>query len=146
MIPHGIRVNCIAPGPFPSEIIDFTSPAIVKIIENIPLKRAGKDTVNTNTWQIELMLGRCWSGVAVDERGGELYCREGIKSVPEFADIDNLRRRRTIAPRSWIVYETAKLNAGFILYSSNVIYQVLELQVLGRIEISSHGGTIHTSK
>ena len=45
MIPHGIRVNCIAPGPFPSEIVDFTSPAIVKIIENIPVKRAGKDTV-----------------------------------------------------------------------------------------------------
>ena len=50
------------------------------------------------------MLGRCWSGVAVDKRGGELYCREGTKlSVPEFADVDNLRRRRTIAPRSWIV-------------------------------------------
>jgi hypothetical protein len=59
------------------------------------------------------MLGRCWSGVAVDERGGELYCGEGTNSVPEFADVDNLRRRRTIAPRSWIVYERAKLNIGF---------------------------------
>ena len=38
-------MNCIAPGPFPSEIIDFNSPAIVKIIENVPVKRAGKDTV-----------------------------------------------------------------------------------------------------
>ena len=33
------------------------------------------------------MLGRCWSGVAVDKRSGELYRRESIKSVPEFADI-----------------------------------------------------------
>ena len=38
-------MNCIAPGLFPSEILDVTSPEIVKSIENVPVKRAGKDTV-----------------------------------------------------------------------------------------------------
>jgi len=54
------------------------------------------------------MVGRCWGGIASDQRSGKLHCCEG-NSFVEFADLDDRRRWWTIAPHSRVVRER-KLN------------------------------------
>ena len=47
VIQNGIRVNCIAPGIFPSGMIHIvdTENVIAKAIQEVPLKRPGKNAV-----------------------------------------------------------------------------------------------------
>jgi NAD(P)-dependent dehydrogenase (short-subunit alcohol dehydrogenase family) len=63
LIPHGIRVNAIAPGIFPSQLIDPTDPnnPFVKAIQTVPLKRFGKDTVCLRLRNKLIILGSCWN-------------------------------------------------------------------------------------
>jgi NAD(P)-dependent dehydrogenase (short-subunit alcohol dehydrogenase family) len=47
LIPFGIRVNCVAPGIFPSGMVDLSDPngKMAAFIKRVPMGRGGKDTV-----------------------------------------------------------------------------------------------------